>query len=86
MTATAAITSVLAAHREGQTGAFDQLVSLVYPELCRIARRQLGRWPGGTLDTGSVVNEAYLKLVDQTAASWRIAITSSRSRPAPCGT
>jgi RNA polymerase sigma factor (TIGR02999 family) len=66
------LTSLLAAHREGEAGAFDRLVSLVYPELRRIARRQLGRWrPGISLDTGSVVNEAYLKLVDQSKADWR---------------
>jgi RNA polymerase sigma factor (TIGR02999 family) len=66
------ITSVLIALREGQPGAFDQLVALVYPELRRIARRQLGRWRAtGSLDTGSLVNEAYLKLVDQTRANWQ---------------
>ena len=66
------ITSILVAHREGQPGAFDQLVALVYPELRRIARRQLGRWRAtGSLDTGSLVNEAYLKLVDQTTATWQ---------------
>jgi RNA polymerase sigma factor (TIGR02999 family) len=65
------ITSVLVAHREGRPGAFDQLVGLVYPELRRIARRQLGRWRAtGSLDTGSLVNEAYLKLVDQTRTTW----------------
>jgi RNA polymerase sigma factor (TIGR02999 family) len=65
------ITSVLVAHREGRPGAFDQLVGLVYPELRRIARRQLGRWRvTGSLDTGSLVNEAYLKLIDQTRTTW----------------
>jgi RNA polymerase sigma factor (TIGR02999 family) len=65
------ITSVLIALRDGEPGAFDQLVALVYPELRRIARRQLGRWRAtGSLDTGSLVNEAYLKLVDQTRANW----------------
>jgi RNA polymerase sigma factor (TIGR02999 family) len=66
------ITSVLVAHREGRPGTFDQLVALVYPELRRIARGQLGRWRAtGSLDTGSLVNEAYLKLVDQTRANWQ---------------
>jgi RNA polymerase sigma factor (TIGR02999 family) len=69
---TEGITSILVAHREGRPGAFDQLVALVYPELRRIARRQLGRWRAtGSLDTGSLVNEAYLKLVDQTRANWQ---------------
>jgi RNA polymerase sigma factor (TIGR02999 family) len=66
------ITSVLVAHRDGQPGAFDELVGLVYPELRRIARRQLARWrPGVSLDTGALVHEAYLKLVDQTQADWQ---------------
>jgi len=66
------ITSILVAHREGRPGAFDQLVALVYPELRRIARRQLGRWRAtGSLGTGSLVNEAYLKLIDQTKANWQ---------------
>ena len=66
------ITSILVAHREGRPGAFDQLVAMVYPELRRIARRQLGRWRAvGSLDTGSLVNEAYLKLVDQTRVNWQ---------------
>ena len=69
---TEAITSVLVAYRQGQPGAFDKLVSLVYPELRRIARGQLGRWrPGLSLDTGAVVHEAYLKLIDQTKVEWR---------------
>ena len=51
---------MLVAHRQGEPGAFDQLVGLVYPELRRIARGQLGRWrPGQSLDTGALVHEAY---------------------------
>jgi RNA polymerase sigma factor (TIGR02999 family) len=70
--ATEGITSVLVALREGRPGAFDRLVVLVYPELRRIARRQLGRWrTGGSLDTGTLVNEAYLKLVDQRSVNWQ---------------
>ena len=71
MSGTEGITGILIAHREGQPGAFDKLVALVYPELRRIARRQLGHWrPGTTLESGSLINEAYLKLVDQTKADW----------------
>ena len=41
----------------------DTLVERLYPELRRIARGQLRRLrPGQTLDTTSLVNEAYLKL------------------------
>jgi RNA polymerase sigma factor (TIGR02999 family) len=66
------ITAVLVAHRDGQPGAFEQLVGLVYPELRRIARGQLRHWrANGSLETGSVVHEAFLKLVDQTRVNWQ---------------
>ena len=40
------------------------LVPLLYQQLRRIAHRQLGRRPrGGTLETGELVHEAYLKVV-----------------------
>jgi RNA polymerase sigma factor (TIGR02999 family) len=42
----------------------DDLVPLLYQQLRRIAHRQLGRRPrGGTLETGELVHEAYLKVV-----------------------
>src|SRR4029453_8001963 len=66
------ITAALMAPRDGDPGAFDRLTELIYPELRRIARTQLRRWrPGVRPDTGSVVHEAYLKLVDQTKVDWR---------------
>jgi len=52
--------------RQGAPGSLDRLFPLVYEELRRLARRQLG--PGGsghTLDTTGLVHEAYLKLVDR---------------------
>lgn len=72
MHGTEPITSILVAYRHGQPEAFDRLVSLVYPELRRIARRQLRPWrPGLSLDTGAVVHDAYLKLVEQTKVEWQ---------------
>jgi RNA polymerase sigma factor (TIGR02999 family) len=66
------VTELLIAHRDGTPGAFDRLVPLVYEDLRRIARVQLRRVrPGDTLDTGALVNEAYLRLVDQSRATWR---------------
>jgi RNA polymerase sigma factor (TIGR02999 family) len=66
------VTELLIAHRDGNPGAFDRLVPLVYEDLRRIARVQLRRGrPGDTLDTGALVNEAYLRLVDQERATWR---------------
>lgn len=66
------VTQLLVAYREGDRGAFDRLVPLVYEDLRRIARGHLRRWrPGETLDTTALVHEAYLKLVDQSRADWR---------------
>ena len=67
-----AVTEALLAHRQGEPGAFDRLVALVYDDLRRIARRQLGRWrPGGTVNSTALVHEAYLKMVDQSRVSWQ---------------
>lgn len=56
--------AALTAAREGEPGAIDRLVEALYPELRRIARAQLRRLrPGRTLDTTSLVHEAYVKLV-----------------------
>jgi RNA polymerase sigma factor (TIGR02999 family) len=66
------VTRLLTAAREGEGGAMDRLVMLVYDELRAVARRQLRRHrPGQTLDTTALVHEAYLKLVDQAGADWR---------------
>lgn len=63
------ITRLLVAHRQGDEKAFAELVPLVYADLRRIARQQLARLrPGNTLDTTALVQEAYLKLVDQRLA------------------
>ncbi|HYX25634.1 MAG TPA: ECF-type sigma factor [Thermoanaerobaculia bacterium] len=66
------MTQLLAAVCQGDGSAMDRLMTLVYDELRAVARRQLRRWhPGQTLDTTALVNEAYLRLVDQAGASWR---------------
>lgn len=53
----------------------DQIVPMVYDELRRIASRHVRRTrdaahPDGTLATTALVNEAYLKLVDQSQVQW----------------
>lgn len=66
------VTELLHAHRAGQPEAFHRLMPLVYEDLRRIARAHLRRQaPGHTLDTVGLVHEAYMKLVDQTRASWQ---------------
>ena len=69
-------TEALAALRGSRPESLDSLVALTYDELRRIARRHLarGRRVGarsGTLGTTALVNEAYLKLVDQANAGPR---------------
>jgi len=50
----------------------ERLVPIVYQELRAIAHRQLNaRGRSGTLETTALVNEAYLKLVDQKRALWK---------------
>jgi RNA polymerase sigma factor (TIGR02999 family) len=58
------ISELVAAWGRGDEEALNRLMPLVYPELKRIARRQLGRRPAGqTLESAALANEAYLKLV-----------------------
>ena len=62
------ITELLEAHRLGQDGALDAVFEIVYDELRHLARYQM-RGRGKTLDTTSLVHEAYLKLSTSGALS-----------------
>jgi RNA polymerase sigma factor (TIGR02999 family) len=65
------ITALLIAWRGGDEDALGLLFPRVYDELRHIAHRHLRRErEGHTLGTTALVNEAYLKLVDQTRAQW----------------
>ena len=58
------ISGLIAAWGDGDEQALHSLMSFIYPELRRIARRHLGRrQTGETLESAALVNEAYLKLV-----------------------
>jgi RNA polymerase sigma factor (TIGR02999 family) len=72
MSAHLEISQLLAeANRDGRSS-LDALVPLVYDELRLLAHRQLGRFrPDQTLNTTALVHEAYLKLVDQSTATFR---------------
>jgi RNA polymerase sigma factor (TIGR02999 family) len=60
------LTELLDRFAEGDRGALDRLMPIVYDELRRIARGHLRRSPrGATLDTVGLVNEAYMKLARQ---------------------
>ena len=66
------ITQLLINWGQGDNTALDQLVPLVYPELRRLAKRQMRREsPEHTLQTSALINEAYLKLVDQQNVQWQ---------------
>lgn len=63
---------MLLAHGAGDPEAVNRLVPLLYQDLRRIARIQLRRRAAhDSLDTGGLVHEAYLRLVDQSRAEWR---------------
>jgi RNA polymerase sigma factor (TIGR02999 family) len=66
-----AVTRVLAEWSRGNGAALDRLVPLIYPELRRIAGRQLRRErPDHTLQPTALVHEVFLQLVDQRHATW----------------
>lgn len=65
-----AITLLLDAWREGDRSALDRLMPVVYDELKRLASRYLRtERDGQTLQSTDLVNEAFLRLVKQPAAS-----------------
>ena len=57
------ITGMLAAWNGGSQEALDRLVSVVYPQLRRIARQYLNRRSGESLESAALANEVYLKLI-----------------------
>lgn len=66
------ITQLLMAWRNGDDGALETLVPLIYHELHRLARRYMQmEKPGHTLQTTALVNEAYLQLVKQRDSNWQ---------------
>jgi RNA polymerase sigma factor (TIGR02999 family) len=66
------ITGLLQQWQTGDRDALDQLIPLVYDELHLIAQRHLARERReGTLQTTALVNEAYVKLIDQRRVDWQ---------------
>src|SRR5437016_9616404 len=66
------ITQLLLNWSKGDEAALNQLIPLVYPELRKLARRYMGREsPEHTLQTSALINEAYLRLVDQQVVEWQ---------------
>lgn len=66
------ITRLLKSWSAGDSSAAERLMQLVYDELRRLARAYLRRERADhTLQPTALVNEAYLKLVDQTRVNWQ---------------
>ena len=66
------VTQLLVAWGNGDEAARDQLMPLVYDELHRLAHQYMNRErPGHTLQTSALVNEAFLRLIDQREVHWQ---------------
>jgi RNA polymerase sigma factor (TIGR02999 family) len=66
------VTELLVRWSQGDNAALAELTPLVYEELRRVAHRRLsGQRPNHTLQTTALVNEAYLRLADQTNPQWQ---------------
>jgi RNA polymerase sigma factor (TIGR02999 family) len=66
------ITQLLLKWREGDSSARENLMPLVYDELRRLASAYLRRERANhTLQPTALVNEAYLRLVDQQKVEWQ---------------
>jgi RNA polymerase sigma factor (TIGR02999 family) len=60
------VTQILLAIEQGDLGAAEKLLPLVYKELRRLARLRLAREaPGQSLQSSDLVHEAYLRLVGE---------------------
>lgn len=65
------VTQLLLAWGHGDEAACDELIPLVYDTLRRIARRHLrGERAGHSLETAALINEAWLRLIEQ-PVSWQ---------------
>ena len=66
------VTQLVIAWRDGNPDARDELMPLVYQELHRLAHHYMSRErPGHTLQTSALVNEAFLRLVNQRDVQWQ---------------
>src|SRR5436190_21661944 len=66
------VTQLLGDWSSGDEGALEKLIPLVQPELQRLAHYYMSRERAGhTLQTTALLNEAYLRLVDNTKPPWQ---------------
>ena len=72
MTTPQTLTQLLSAWSNGDKAALEQLMPMVYQELRRLAARHLAHErEGHTLQATALVNEAYLRLIDQKRVQWQ---------------
>jgi RNA polymerase sigma factor (TIGR02999 family) len=65
------VTLLLRKWSEGDESALEELTPLVYDELHRLAHQHMRREQAGhILQTSALINEAYLRLVDQGTTAW----------------
>ena len=66
------VTLLLQSWRRGDQAALDQIISLVYDELHRLAHRyMMSERREHTLQTSALVNEAYVRLIDVRHVEWK---------------
>src|ERR1051325_4012223 len=66
------ITLMLIKWSNGERGALDRLIPLIYSELRQLASRALRRERcDHTLQPTALVHEAYLRLIDQRNVNWQ---------------
>jgi RNA polymerase sigma factor (TIGR02999 family) len=66
------ITGMLIQWSEGNAAALEELYPHIEKELRRLARSRLRRLrPGNTLQTTALINEAYIRLIDQREVQWQ---------------
>ena len=65
------VTRILSAIEQGNVGATEELLPLVYEELRLLAARKMSQEPPGqTLQATALVHEAYLRLVEAKDQNW----------------
>jgi RNA polymerase sigma factor (TIGR02999 family) len=66
------VTQFLVDWGNGDQSALNKLIPLVYDELRRMAHHYMAREnPDHTLQTTALVNDAYLRLIDQNRTNWQ---------------
>jgi RNA polymerase sigma factor (TIGR02999 family) len=66
------VTRLLKKWSDGDRACLDKLVPLVYSELRRLSHHYLSHQPPNhTLQTSALINEAFVRLIDQKGVNWK---------------